>query len=487
MRGMMSTLLVSVSAMALGNAAFADVEISNKPTSNMSCGSGACTATAQKATLNVGDLATMLASGDVAVKTGSVAKDIDIDQPLQWTSTARLTLDAQESVTVNKQVTVAGQGGLTVITNDTGERKKKSDGEFVIVPQHGSVELWDLGSSLIIDGNSYTLVGDIKTLASDIAANPSGFYALAKPYDASGDGTYTSVPIGGSFAGVFEGLGNTFSNVSMRIVGDDGILFGFFEQIADTGVIRDTGLENISLTGVGAFWGTLAGQNFGVVEGCWASGSVRVAAAGLAGLIGGNDGLISRCAVDVEVISARQTGLSAIAGLTAVNDGLISQSSSKGRVAASGAFSSAGGGLVGRNYTGGRIIDSYSVSTVHSGRDNCCKYGGLIGENSKGASVVSSYAAGAISHGKAQESPLGGVVGFVDGRGTDFKDAYWDLDKGVSNPARGAGNKKNEMGITGLTDSELKNQLPSGFDPKVWEQKTQVNHGLPYLLNAPNK
>src|SRR3954469_15223085 len=71
-------------------AAHADVTISNKPTQNMSCEAGVCTATAPKAVLNVADLPSMLASGDVAVKTGSIAKDIDIDQPLTWSSTSRL-------------------------------------------------------------------------------------------------------------------------------------------------------------------------------------------------------------------------------------------------------------------------------------------------------------------------------------------------------------------------------------------------------------
>ncbi|HEX3943754.1 MAG TPA: hypothetical protein VHW69_06685, partial [Rhizomicrobium sp.] len=222
------TAALCATAMVIGGGiARADISISNKPTQNMSCDAGVCTATAQKAVLNVSDLATMLASGDVAVKTGSVAKDIDVDQTLQWTSTSRLTLDAQQSVTVNKQVTVAGQGALTVITNDIGGAKAKNkSGEFVIVPEHGSVQFWDLGSSLIIDGNSYTLVGDIKTLAADIAANPSGFYALAKPYDASVDGTYTARPVSGTFGGVFEGLGNVFSNVSINIVSNED-LFGF--------------------------------------------------------------------------------------------------------------------------------------------------------------------------------------------------------------------------------------------------------------------
>jgi len=111
--------LTALSALTLCSVAHADVSISSRPTSNMSCVGGVCTATAQKAVLNVGDLQTMLASGDVAVKTGNIAKDIDIDQPLTWANTSRLTLDAQQSVTVKKQVMVAGQGALTITTNDT--------------------------------------------------------------------------------------------------------------------------------------------------------------------------------------------------------------------------------------------------------------------------------------------------------------------------------------------------------------------------------
>jgi hypothetical protein len=104
---MASVKLGLVAVLLLSSAvARADVEISNKPTQNMSCNAGVCTATAQKAVLNVGDLATMLAGGDATVKTGSVAKDIDVGQPLSWTSTARLTLDAQQSVQIEKQVTV---------------------------------------------------------------------------------------------------------------------------------------------------------------------------------------------------------------------------------------------------------------------------------------------------------------------------------------------------------------------------------------------
>jgi len=80
-----SLLMPAVAAAVLAaDAAQADISISNKPTQNMDCVSGVCTATAQKAVLNVGNLQTMLASGDVTVKTGALARDIDVDQPLTW-------------------------------------------------------------------------------------------------------------------------------------------------------------------------------------------------------------------------------------------------------------------------------------------------------------------------------------------------------------------------------------------------------------------
>src|SRR4051812_41967333 len=98
----------------LSTSAQADISISTKPTQNMSCVSRICTATAQKAVLNVGDLQTMLASGDVSVKTGGVALNIEIIAPLTWASLSRLALDAQQSIFVKKPIIVGGKGGVTL-------------------------------------------------------------------------------------------------------------------------------------------------------------------------------------------------------------------------------------------------------------------------------------------------------------------------------------------------------------------------------------
>src|ERR1051326_849492 len=94
--------LGAAAAALFSSAGQADVKISDQPTQNMSCDTGVCTATAAKAVLNVDDLANMLAAGDAAVKTGSLAKDIAVKAALSWTSASRLTLDAQDSVQIAK-------------------------------------------------------------------------------------------------------------------------------------------------------------------------------------------------------------------------------------------------------------------------------------------------------------------------------------------------------------------------------------------------
>jgi hypothetical protein len=465
----------------LANAAHADVEISGKPTSNMNCVSGVCTATANKAVLNVSDLANMLASGDVAVKTGSLAKDIDIDKELTWSSTSRLTLDAQQSVTLKKQITVAGQGALTVTTNDTGGAKAKTKtGEFIIVPERGSVQFWDLGSSLTIDGNSYTLVGDIKTLASDIAANPSGFYALAKPYDASVDGTYSTSPVQTQFNGTFEGLGNTVSALALQLTGH-GSLDGLFALIGPQGRLQDIGVVNGSLkaaqdNGIGL----LAGSNNGGIATCWASGFINVFhGVGAGGLVGSNQGLIANSHADV-----RLTGFATRMG------GLVGYNYTTGITVSSYAFRSIAlrndneddvGGLVGENL--GAVQNSFARNHVADGKNSDSNFGGLVGQNDDGARIENTYAAGRITI--KGSGLVGGLIGFDAAEPGSIATSYWDLDQGVSDQTRGAGNIKNDPGIQGLTTEQMQTALPKGFSPKIWGQNPKVNAGFPYLLTAP--
>jgi hypothetical protein len=220
--------------------ALADLSISNKPTSNMSCVGGVCTATAQKAVLNVTDLQNLLASGDVTVKTGNIAKDINIDRQLTWTSTSRLTLDPSRSIVVQQPVSITGTGALTLTTSDGG------NGGDLWFQKKGHFEFWDRNSNLIINGRSYTLVESVNQLAKLASKQPTGSFALMKNYDAAKDGTYAQPPIITPFSGSFEGLGNSISNLAIKM-NAQSVSAGLFSELDTGGVIRDVILAHATI------------------------------------------------------------------------------------------------------------------------------------------------------------------------------------------------------------------------------------------------
>ena len=253
-------LAIAVPAALAATGARADVTISSGATQNMTCSGGVCSATAKTAVLNVSDLETMLASGSVEVKTKKLAKNIKVDSSLTWASSNALMLDAYDSIAVDAPVSVTGTGGATLLTNDGGSTGTLSFGN------KGDMTFAKLSSSLTIDGNAYTLVSTIATLASDIASNPNGFYALAKNYNAKHDGTYSSAPIATPFFGTFEGLGNTITNLTIVDGTQEGAADALFVQ---TGAINDFGLVNASVTSTGGQGGnsvgTLAASGFGTI------------------------------------------------------------------------------------------------------------------------------------------------------------------------------------------------------------------------------
>jgi hypothetical protein len=255
---------------SVSTAASADITISSKPMQNMSCQAGVCTATAKKAVLDVGDLHNMLAGGDVVVKTGARAKDIDIDQPLTWASTSRLTLDAQRSVTVNKPVTVAGSGAVT-ITDNYGA----SDGDLYFFSK-GKVTFFDVASSLVINGQTYTLAADLPSLASKMNISQNGFFALSSDYDAEHDQFKGSpIPV---FKGHFEGLGHNIRHLKLRGGKHDAL--GMFGETA-AGVIRDLHLTEADIHSEGRpLVGALMGWSRGQIINASSDGKVSGASEG---------------------------------------------------------------------------------------------------------------------------------------------------------------------------------------------------------------
>ncbi len=386
--------------------AHAALVISTAPTSNVTCGGVVCAATSQNAVLNVRDLERWLAHRDTRVVSGSTAVDIEIDAPVYWTSAHRLTLDGYRSITFTQSVTSVGTGGMTITTNDGG-----TGGDFLFTGK-GHVVFWDLASSLIIDSESYTLVADIETLASDLAANPSGRYALAN--DDHVASAYSSSPIQNEFTGVFEGLGNWIVNL---IVNDptsgttSAETIGLFGVIAG-GVVRDVKLKAKVAGVVGGFEyiGTLAGSNGGTISHCTAYGLVS-GGVKAGGLVGWNTASVLGSHATVRV---NGSGADSAGGLVGENGGafqppppdpsLIADSDASGSVTV-GSYALAGGLAGAVNFS--TVLRSHASGVVRAG-DHAIA-GGLVAYSA--GEIDRTWASGAVTVGDV--SYAGGLIGLI--------------------------------------------------------------------------
>ena len=300
---------------------------------------------------------------------------------------------------------------------------------------------------------NYKLANDIN-LASALA-NPSGMWS-SQGFSPVGQ------PSNG-FAGSFDGRGNTISGLAIAPT-DPGVnnigLFGF-----NTGIIRNVSLTDVSITAnpnadaPSQFVGALVGQNFGMISNVSVTGTVNggtssgVIAGGLVGQNGvsgdGNDdsqpliGTIRNAHADVAVTIGSGVscdsgdcngGWNYAGGLVGINDGKISRSSSSGDVA-SGTNSFAGGlvgfnsGIIHKAFVAGQPntdtnVDSKAETvvapTVHVGANGTA--GGLVGVNigtirkTFATATVTGDAGVGISHdGGGQTTSLGGLVGENEG------------------------------------------------------------------------
>ncbi len=392
----------------------AGVDISTKPTQNMSCSAGVCSPMAKKAVLNVNDVTTMLAAGDLKVTTGSGAEDIHIDAPFSWTSASRLTLDAQRSIEFKKSVTVAGTGALTLATNDGG-----TGGDYWFDPG-ASVTFWDTNSSLTINGLNFTLVNSISMLVNSKHRHV-GRFALANNYDASADGTYTRSPIWFVFSGIFEGLGNKISTLIIKNQASTSV--ALFATL-DGGQIRDLLLDDANIdAGAAQFAAILVSVNdFAVLRHCYVNGVLSNTGSpdgaydsAVGGLVGYNTGLIANSHASSGISSSFYAEAG---GLVGANNGQITQSSSQGSLNNTGDSSSRiyVGGLVGVDLGGIDFSSSTSKITMNVGEG-----GGLVGGSF--GPIKNSHATGSVT--ATSSAVIGGLIGYTSARNAlAIQDSY---------------------------------------------------------------
>jgi hypothetical protein len=336
----------------------------------------------------------MLDNAGVTVISDAQAEDIDVSAALIWTTTHKLALQAHRSISIGAQISITGEGGLSLTINSGA-----ADGVLSFTPD-GHVAFSNLASKLTIDGDKYLLVNSIAGLQSAVATQISGKFALATPYDASRDGTYSSSPIA-KFSGTFEGLGNAIAHLAVNDPAH-GVnhVTGFFGAARGHAVVRDIRFTDVNLSGGNHLaLGGIVAENYGTVLQSSVSGTLQSEGLEAGGIAGENYGKILNCD-----FSGNITGTGVLGGIVGINrylnqwHGLVTSSRAVGSITGSG------GGVVGINES--TVSQSAASSTIsYSGQNGIV--GGLAGRNY--GTISLSFATGAISL-SASEGAAGGFV-----------------------------------------------------------------------------
>jgi len=219
-----------------------------------------------------------------------------------------------------------------------------------------------------LDAIRDNLVGS-HTLMNDLDSTTPGYEELASPTANEGKGWQ---PIIGTkndpFTGTFDGQGYEIRDLFINRP-DEGPV-GLFCFTAESGIIKDIGLVNVTVTGY-YYVGGLVGYNNGIVTDSYSRGNVSGIVGMVGGLVGKNTGTVSN-----SYSTASVSGVVNVGSLVGDNwGGTVSNSYSTGNVIGSSCV----GGLVAYNNKG-IVTNSYSTGNVTGNED----VGGLVGRNYDG-------------------------------------------------------------------------------------------------------
>jgi hypothetical protein len=232
------------------------------------------------------------------------------------------------------------------------------------------------------------------------------------------------MPIGRSgaraFDGVFDGGAEGYTITGLRYVNTDPLdiaarqigMFGFTAQAA---VLRNIRLVGVHFEGINSVGG-LVGDNEGNIRNSSVTGKSTVSATGSLSQVGG---LVGKNNTGGEILNSSSTatvsGVESVGGLVGETGANID---SKSRIVNSFAT----GDVSGTQSVGGllgygdrvEVLDSHATGDV----TGATHVGGLVGVVDEGSVVVSSYATGSVT-GTGSPDFVGGLVGDSDGRIVD--------------------------------------------------------------------
>ncbi|MEI6286311.1 MAG: filamentous hemagglutinin N-terminal domain-containing protein, partial [Bacillota bacterium] len=415
-------------------------------------------------------LATSLGAQSVTITTansqGAETGDLLVNAAVSYSAANDLTLSAFHNVNISASIVNTGTGDVTLRADNTGI------GYVGASTSGGTVNFYNSATIGLLNaatggyakiyynpanystpnityattnikgyyghGAAYMLVNqlgseaDAATVHSLAAISNNSLwdknYALGKNIDALATTNWNSglgfVPIGSSFIGKFDGLGNTISNLYINRTAQ---YVGLFRLVAIQGTVSNLNLNNARITGYQAsgrvYVGGVVGSNeYGIISNITVSGgsisgssdSGEVNVAGVAGY--NSSGKISGGTVDIVTIQGSSTSgivrVGGVAGFTdgtisnvAVSGGIISGSSDSGEVNVAG--------VAGYNSSGKISGGTVDIVTIQgSSTSGIVRVGGVAGFTDGTISNV------AVSGGIISGSSTNGVVyvGGVAGR-----------------------------------------------------------------------
>ena len=294
----------------------------------------------------------------------------------------------------------------------------------------------------------------------------------------------------GKFSGCFDGNGYKIINLTIHISNDEYHI-GLFGRVNKKGRICNLGLEDLYISGDDLHYtGGLVGDNVGVIDNCYTTGSISCSGGtDIGGLVGGHSGdsgivvlientkgSITNCYSNVNIICKGSTtwvgGLagsnslgtitncfvkasvnvgndsSQVGGLVGENQGIIISCYSNGTISGGNSNRNVGG-LVGNAWGESRIINCYSSATVLTG-DNCSRLGSLVGKNRE--TIANCYSIGTVSCGENCQD-IGGLVG--DGSAYN---SFWNTETSGTSTSDGG------IGLTTAQMLDARTYLDAGWD-----------------------
>lgn len=261
------------------------------------------------------------------------------------------------------------------------------------------------------------------------------------------------------FAGVFDGQNYTLRDFN-------GVIrLGTFGQIQSPGIVKNLNIINLAMDFGGYYSGGLAGLNAGQILNCHVRGTNLGIERYVGGLVGYNSytGVVSNCSFEGSVSGDEDVG-----GLVGFNYNGAQILNSFARADVLGRTTGTGG-LVGTNY-GGVIHNCYSVGSV-TGNYNA---GGFAGNNVfDNAIIQNSYSVGIVS-GNYDTGGFTGSTGF-----SSIVSCFWNVDFGYP-PYFSVGESGAEVfeDIEGLTTGQMRDMsVYTGWDfETVWRICDGMNY-----------